>query len=290
MAVGSLESVAGCSSAGVDRYLIATPDGVRLRYRDEGEGPAVLLIHGWTLDLDMWDPQVAFLRDRFRLVRFDRRGFGLSGGVPSLREDVHDALALCHSLGLQRFACLGMSQGARIALHLARHASALVSCVVLDGPPDLHATATPGQMEIPDLSDYRATVSRQGIHGFRERWRRDPLVRLWSADQCHRRLLDRMIDRYPGRDLEARITPDSLTIDASELHSVRTAMLVISGEHDLQSRRDAAEKLALAVPAALQVTVHAAGHLPNLDNPHAYNEVLSDFLGRHATGQDETRD
>src|SRR5205807_401493 len=50
-----------------DRYLCA--DGARLRYRDEGEGPPVVLVHGWTLDLEMWDPQVDALRPPFRRVR-----------------------------------------------------------------------------------------------------------------------------------------------------------------------------------------------------------------------------
>src|SRR2546429_74906 len=47
-------AVPGARSA--DRYLSA--DGARLRYRDEGDGPPVVLVHGWTLDLEMWDPQV----------------------------------------------------------------------------------------------------------------------------------------------------------------------------------------------------------------------------------------
>ena len=48
--------------------------GARLRVRTAGEGPAVLLIHGWTLDLDMWTPQFATLANRYRLIAFDRRG------------------------------------------------------------------------------------------------------------------------------------------------------------------------------------------------------------------------
>lgn len=43
----------------------------RLRYRDEGAGPALLLIHGWTLDLDMWEPQARALADAYRVIRFD---------------------------------------------------------------------------------------------------------------------------------------------------------------------------------------------------------------------------
>ena len=69
----------------VDQYLMV--EDARLRFRDEGAGPAVILLHGWTLDLEMWDPQVARLRQEFRLVRVDRRGHGFSSGTPSPARD-----------------------------------------------------------------------------------------------------------------------------------------------------------------------------------------------------------
>ena len=97
-----------------DRYL--SVHGARLRYRDEGRGPAVVLVHGWTLDLEMWEPQVAALRASLRLVRLDRRGFGLSSGCPSVASDASDIDAICRHLGLARVALIGMSQGARAVL------------------------------------------------------------------------------------------------------------------------------------------------------------------------------
>ena len=64
-----------------DRHL--SVPGARLRYRDEGAGPAVVFVHGWTLDLDMWDPQEP-LAARLRLVRLRS-----SGVRPVLRRGVH---------------------------------------------------------------------------------------------------------------------------------------------------------------------------------------------------------
>src|SRR5262245_43528950 len=87
--------------------------GVRLRSRDEGTGRAVVFIHGWTLDLDMWEPQLP-LASELRLVRYDRRGFGGSTGLPSLATDVDDLRALLHSLGIVSPLLVGMSQGARV--------------------------------------------------------------------------------------------------------------------------------------------------------------------------------
>ena len=57
--------------------------GARLVYEVSGDGPAVVLIHGFGLDMRMWDPQVAPLAARFRVVRYDCRGFGASGPFDS---------------------------------------------------------------------------------------------------------------------------------------------------------------------------------------------------------------
>ncbi len=278
--MGSLENGAGRASVSADRYLTAPPDGARLRYRDEGRGPAVVFIHGWTLDLEMWDPQVASLHERFRCIRLDRRGFGLSGGMPSLQQDVRDVLTLCRFLEIKRFACVGMSQGSRVALHLAREAPALLSCVVLDGPPDVFAVAAPDRATVAGLAGAPLPSSAQSMQSFRQQWRNNPLMQLRAADPRNRSLLDRMIDRYPGRDLEAGASADSLPVDAHTLRSIQTPILVIVGEHDLRDRRLAAEELTRALPAAVRADVRAAGHLPNLDNPQAYNQLVGDFLNR----------
>jgi len=72
--------------------------GARLRYRDEGSGRAVVFVHGWTLDLDVWEPQLP-LAAELRVVRYDRRGFGLSSGDPSLAHDVSRSHTWCTRSG-----------------------------------------------------------------------------------------------------------------------------------------------------------------------------------------------
>jgi non-heme chloroperoxidase len=75
------------------RDLYFASGDARLRYRDDGEGPPVVFIHGWTLDLDAWEPQAA-LAPSMRVIRYDRRGFGLSGGTPGRAADADDLARL----------------------------------------------------------------------------------------------------------------------------------------------------------------------------------------------------
>lgn len=252
-----------------------------LRYRDQGRGPAVLLIHGWTLDLDMWEPQVAELGRSFRLVRFDRRGFGLSSGRASLDDDVQDALALCGKLGLERFACVGMSQGARAALRLCRVAPERLSCVVLDGPPRTVAQDAAPEIEDLPLAEYRSLVAGGEIEVFRRRWAGHPLMQLQTRAAQPRALLERMTARYNGGDLLQALPESDDHWDRAAIASLTTPALIVTGEHDLPSRLRAADALSAALPAAQRVSIPRAGHIPNLDNPAVYNAVLRAFLERH---------
>jgi 3-oxoadipate enol-lactonase len=261
-----------------DRYFIS--DGARLRYRDEGQGPTVVLVHGWTLDLEMWEPQVAALRGAFRLVRLDRRGFGLSSGVPVLDRDIADVEALCRHLGLGSVALIGMSQGARVVLGLAVAVPNRVSCLVLDGPPGFDRGAASDD-DVP-LAEYRALIRTRGIDALRSAWAMHPLTQLRTGDRRVRELLKSIIARYPGTDLLE--TPASHgTIHAPiQPESVATPALIITGEHDLPGRVIAADTLARHLPYAERAVIPGAGHLPNLDSPDAYNNLVRAFLNRHA--------
>jgi 3-oxoadipate enol-lactonase len=247
-----------------DRYL--TVEGARLRYRDQGDGPAVLLLHGWT----------GALRAGFRVLRFDRRGFGLSSGTPSPERDIADVDALLRHLRIEQAALLGMSQGARAAIGFAAIAGARVSCLVLDGPPDL------ARAEDLPLAHYRALVRSRGIEAFRAEWSAHPLMQLRTEDADARLLLQTIMRRYPGSDLlpggaeaaprRAELAPESISVP----------VLVITGADDLAPRIRAADLLAQRLPIAERAVVAAAAHLPNLDNPLVYNNLVWGFLNRHA--------
>lgn len=253
-----------------------------LRYRDQGYGPPVLLIHGWSFDLDMWEPQVAGLGESFRLISFDRRGFGLSSGRASLSADVHDAVAVCDKLQLDRVACVGMSQGARVAMHLCRIAPERLSCVVLDGPPRMLAKDTAEEGEDIPLAEYRSLIAQGDIITFRRNWARHPLMQLETRSAQPRALLERMTARYSGKDLLEELPEPEDYWDRDVAASLRTPALIITGEHDLPGRVRAADLLSQSLAAAQRAIIGAARHMPNLDNPLAYNAVLRAFLERHA--------
>ncbi|HEY4365597.1 MAG TPA: alpha/beta hydrolase [Steroidobacteraceae bacterium] len=247
----------------------------RLRFRSAGSGPAVLLIHGWALDLEMWDSQFAALAHAYRVIAFDRRGFGYSTGQPSIADDVRDVLFLLDTLDVQSAAIVGMSQGARVALRFALQSPQRASCLVLDGPPPETSSAHGLSAEVP-MTTYRRLARNQGMDAFRQQWIQHPLMHLQTDDTDVQASLLRIIGRYPGHDLLGLESPLSLLGD--RLDAIAAPALFINGEHDSAIRFAASAAMRRLLPNTRAEIVPAAGHLPNLDNPAAYNQLLGEFL------------
>jgi 3-oxoadipate enol-lactonase len=260
--------------------------GARLRVRIAGDGPPVLLVHGWAIDLDMWTPQFAALTGRYRLIAFDRRGFGYSSGTAGIDHDLADIEQLLDILDIDSVAIVGMSQGARVALRWAVYSPRATSCLVLDAPPpDLLDMDRP-QGEIA-LATYRELVRTEGIEAFRKHWLEHPLMRLHTSEPRAHALLREMVERYPGQDLVEWKMPPLQPSPASgggqgggsrSLPQLELPILIINGEHDTSARIDAGAELAHALPHAQLALIPGAGHLSNLDNPGAYNQALDQFL------------
>jgi non-heme chloroperoxidase len=116
--------------------FIATHDGVQLHVKDNGKGRPVVLIHGWPLNGDMFEYQtLALLEAGYRVITYDRRGFGQSGH-PAEGYDydtfADDLAAVMDKLDLQGANLIGFSMGGgEIARYLSRHGAKRVAKVAL---------------------------------------------------------------------------------------------------------------------------------------------------------------
>lgn len=272
---GGATAEAGRAAAG---WLLR--DGVRLHYRDEGSGPALVLIHGWLMDLTAWDAEQPGWSAHLRVLRMDRRGFGRSAGVPGFAHDAGDVLALLDERGIRQAAVLGMSQGARIALDLAQRAPGRVGALLLDGAPAVEGLpGGPWPPETP-LEHYRQRLATDGLESLRAELAAHPLFQLRSREPAARRTLEAMLARYTGADLADPAAARAPR--AVGLSRLRLPVLVLNGEHDTAQRLAIGAALAGAIPGARRRTIAGAGHLACLDEPAAYARIVTDFLREHA--------
>ncbi len=112
-------------------------EGAVLQYEVAGTGPAVVLLHGWAHSLESWHYLFPDLAETYTTLRFDRRGFARSSGMPDTSLDPLDVQVLLDSLGIEKTVVVGHSQGANSALRFALEFPERLSGLILlgSGPP-----------------------------------------------------------------------------------------------------------------------------------------------------------
>jgi pimeloyl-ACP methyl ester carboxylesterase len=274
----------GTEVAGAGCEVLAVP-GARLAYQVTGDGPAVVLVHGFGLDMRMWDAQAAHLAARHRVIRYDCRGFGSSGPFDPAVGYTHagDLLALLDHLGIGRAVLAGLSFGGQVVLKTALAARQRVRGLVMmdavvDGvpwdPESLAAIRLAGEM----------AMSR-GLLAGRAAWLAHPLFAparklAEVSDQ-----LTAMVAAYPGQHWIGRDPHEEegqRPLDV--LEQVDVPALVLAGEHDVPGFLDMSAVLARRIPGARYHVVADAGHMINMEQPSAVNEVLARFLDELPSG------
>lgn len=144
-----------------------TIKGVEIYYKDEGKGPVLLMVHGSASSMRTWDHIVAKLKSRYRIIRFDVPGMGLSGGasdeVAANVTPVDIPIGLLEKLGVQKVTYVGVSSGGTLGMFLAAKRPDMVERLILSNTPADRVTY--GHMAQPD-SFTRAQADVKKVGGF----------------------------------------------------------------------------------------------------------------------------
>ena len=247
--------------------------GGKLRLEIAGDGPPVVLLHGWMLDHRMWRPQLLALAARFRLIALDRRGFGQSSAPPGLNEEINDILSVASVLSLPPFFLVGMSQGGRVALRFAeQHPDKLRGLILVGTPLDGLEAAPVPEESIP--FDHYARLAREGrVEEVRQAWLAHPLMRVEEPKTA--RLVEEMVGDYAGRDL---LIPREARGKPVDLSRIPVPALVITGEKDSLERRQMGDAIAAGLATSTRASIPGAGHLCSISHPQLFNSLLSEFL------------
>lgn len=248
----------------------AAVDGARLHYEVAGEGPALLLSHGFGATGRMWDGQREAFAERWRVISWDMRGHGETESPDdpaqySTDHTVADMRALLLELGIRRAIIGGLSLGGYVSLAFhAAHPEMVRALVICDSGPGYRnpearaawnerAFRRAAELESGGL-DVLARSSRE----MRDAVRHHRSAK-WLAHAARGMLAQqdgRVIDTLPG---------------------IRVPTLVIVGDQD-EPFLAPCRYMAGKIPGARLEVIAGAGHSANLDQPEAFNRALGDFL------------
>lgn len=256
-------------------------NGARLYYESAGEGRAVLFIHAGVADLRMWDAQAAALVDRYRVIRYDTRGYGKTAhdDVPySNRQDIRDLL---DHLDVDKAVIVGCSRGGQIAVDLALESSERVAGLV---PVCAGISGFDGDMPANELAVFEQMEALEANGGAVEAMI-DLDVKVWVDGFYRNGEAPAPVRDYVRRALQAAYAkPQHGTVitlappAAGRLGDIRVPTLVIVGEIDTSGTRAMADALTAGIPNARKAVIAGTAHLPNLEQPDEFNRLLREFL------------
>lgn len=249
---------------------------VDLAYDAAGTGPAIVLIHGHPFNRSMWAPQLEALRQRYRVIVPDLRGYGQSPVTPrtvTMAELAADVRRLLDREGIGPAALVGLSMGGLVLMELATAEPQRWWALAF-----VATTAQPvTTAEQADRLEKAKIATENGMSGLAEAM----ASRLFGPGPdpaLTERIMAMMLATNPlgaAAALRGRAErPDYRPL----LRSLRTNSLVCTGTHDPFSTPEVTAELAGCLREPRLVVIEGAGHLPNLERTAEFNEHLLSFL------------
>ena len=274
------------------RYVASKPqiievDGLQVHYKETGpEGaPALLLLHGFGSSLQAWDDWSVKLEQKYRVIRLDLPGFGLTGASPandySEEKDLATLTHFADKLGLEKFSVMGHSMGGKMAWSLAASQPERVQALVLmapDGFPQAKDIGTK-PYEVPAVMGLIKYVFPKYLV------RKSIEPAFSDADALNDALVNRYFDmlRAPGvrGAILNRSNQTIYTDPVPRLKAIKAPTLLIWGEQDQMIPSTNAQSYAHVLSNSTTVIVPKLGHLLQEEQPDKGLTAVMQFLDSH---------
>lgn len=249
---------------------------------EDGRGPALVFLHAGVADKRMWRDQLSAFANRYRVVAYDRRGFGESRYEPEAFSHMQDLRRVMDELGIERACLVGCSQGGRFAVDFALAYPQRVDELVLVAPA-IGGAPPPKQLppDIESLLDraeqaedqkHFELVNRIEAHMWLDGPRSvDGRVQGSPRDLFLRMNIIPLKNPSPGTDRPA-------TDSFKRLKQIAAPTLIMWGDLDFPHLQERCALLCKRIKGAKGELMPGTAHLPNLEQPKRFNAVLEAFL------------
>lgn len=260
-------------------------NGAELYYESVGSGYPLVLIHAGIADSRLWDRQMASFSERYRVIRYDLRGYGQSNNPDGEFSHYRDLHGLLTHLEIERAHLCGVSLGGTTALDFTLAYPALVSAVITVGSSasgyswprsaeentfwDKFNADWDALYEAGDLAAANEMEVKLWVDGPRTPDQVAPEVRALVAEMN----LNAMRKTNPNAK-SVRLDPPA----AGRLREIAVPVLVMVGELDVPSAQHHADYLANELRSVERFTLPGTTHVPNLEAPKVFNEEVLSFL------------
>ncbi|MDO8290865.1 MAG: alpha/beta hydrolase [Parvibaculum sp.] len=281
--------------AAAPSQFIELPDGAKAHVRDQGkkDGPVLVLVHGSNASLHTWEPWVAILGAKYRVVTLDMPGHGLTGGVPNDDYSRDGMVKFTHEvaekLGLTSYAIGGNSMGGGVAAAYTQEYPKEVTALILVDAGGLPRVANPNEKVPLGFRMARWPVINKVLKYLAPRNIYAEGVRKVFVDQS--KVTEEMIDRYYDMNLYQgnrratgmRFAMEYDTKVADRLGEIRVPTLIMWGDKDGLIPVASAYEFQKRIEGAKVVVYPDVGHIPMEEVPEKSAADVDAFLAEALT-------
>lgn len=273
---------AGANGLAAETGYLDIPGG-RMYYEVAGAGHPFLMIHADVADNSMWNKEFARFSQQYRVIRYDKRGFGKTTSQDGPISPIEDIVALLTHVGVDKTYVMGLSNGGRLALDftLAHPERVDALIVVAGGVTGYEGAGTATEAEMALYEKYQELQAKNDEAGLIELgikvWGDGPEQPEGRMAQDARDHLRRMMTENSNNHHE-KLEPIELEpAAAGRLAEIAVPTLVVIGSYDETDGNAAMEFLAEQVKGARKAVFETA-HMVNMEQPEAFDALIQEFL------------
>lgn len=246
-------------------------EGGTLSYQTCGAGPrAVVLVHDGVLDSSAWDGVWPALCARYRVVRYDRRGFGRSPEAKAPHGSLEDLAAVLHVTGIEHATFVGASAGGGVALDFALAHPEAVDRLILAGP---EATGQDTSFWFKlKLTGVLMDMLRGQVNPAIEHASRLDFVLAPGHEAARRRFVEILKANPQNLTHKNLVKPRPPAVP--QLGQIKAPTLILVGDHDAGDNKRNAREIADRIPGAKLVVMPDSGHMMYLEHPDAFTDQV----------------
>ena len=254
-------------------------DGGKLFYEIAGKGENIVLLHDGMVNREIWDEQFPLLAKYYRVVRYDRRGYGKSSDPQAPYSDIDDLNELFVSLNIDRAILIGMSSGGGCVIDFTLKFPGKVKSIILVGAVvggygyTSHMISRGGHLKSPEAMADPAKAASYFV------WE-DP-YEIYSENIAAKNKVAEILRRNIHRPFNSQYYKPPDRIAARFLSEIQVPTLVLVGEYDIPDVHSHAGVIHFGIPGARREVILNSGHLIPVEQPDEFNRAAFRFLRRN---------
>mgnify|MGYP003589945105 CR=1 FL=1 len=256
----------------MDSGMMSFNDG-QIYYQTTGLGEPIVFIHGFSLNHNMWQPQVEFFSNNYQVVTYDVRGFGKSSLPSGPYDHSSDLYALLDYLNIKQAHIVGLSMGGRIAINFTLdHPKTVKTLTLMDSALDGYKTEV----------DWNVHAKKEGLKKAKENWLNHELFTVTKKQPKVLTALSSMVNNYSGWHWLNNDPQTPTKIHAlNRLNEITQPTLILVGNNDLTYFHNIADVLAKGITGSQKIILPNAGHMINMEASDEVNSLLADFIAKN---------